>query len=257
MRTPDDAAHGRSRGGLLRRHRLLSALLALALGLGGVWGVRLWHLRQEVERYRRYWSLPRGEPGGLLYVALGDSTAQGIGASGPDKGYVGLIANRLRAATGRPVQVVNLSRTGARVHDVVADQLPKLAGLTPDVVTVAVGGNDIRHYDAARFRSDVDALIAGLPANAVVGDVPWFMHGGTGRHSAEAADYVTQIAESRGLSVAGLHHAMQRRGWASMLTDFSADWFHPSNRGYRIWANAFWDAIAEAPALRALGLPPS
>ncbi len=180
---------------------------------------------------------------GSSTCALGDSTAQGIGASGPDKGYVGLIADRLRAAKGRPVQVINLSRTGARVDDVVADQLPKLAGLTPDVVTVAVGGNDIRHYDAVRFRSDVDALIAGLPAGAVVGDVPWFMHGGTGRDSAEAAAYVTQVAESRGLPVAGLHEAMQRRGWASMLTDFSADWFHPSNRGYRIWADAFWEAV--------------
>ena len=243
MVTPDDAAHGHSRAGLLRRHPLLSALLALTLGLVGIWGVRLWHLQQEVDRYRRYWSMARGEPGGILYVALGDSTAQGIGASGPDKGYVGLIADRLRTAKGRPVQVINLSRTGARVDDVVADQLPKLAGLTPDVVTVAVGGNDIRHYDAVRFRSDVDALIAGLPAGAVVGDVPWFMHGGTGRDSAEAAEYVTQVAESRGLPVAGLHEAMQRRGWASMLTDFSADWFHPSNRGYRIWADAFWEAV--------------
>jgi lysophospholipase L1-like esterase len=257
MKTPEDGAHGRSRAGLLRRHRVLSSLLALNLGLVGVWGVRLWHLQQEVDRYRRYWSVPRGEPGGILYVALGDSTAQGIGASGPDKGYVGLIANRLRVATGRPVQVVNLSRTGAHVHDVVADQLPKLAALTPDVVTVAVGGNDIRHYDAARFRSDVDALIAGLPARAVVGDVPWFMHGGTGRNSAGAAEYVTQTAESRGLPAAGLHDSMQRRGWASMLTDFSADWFHPSNRGYRIWADAFWGAMAEAPALTALGLRPS
>jgi acyl-CoA thioesterase I len=236
---------------------VLSALLALILGLAGVWGFRLWHLQQEVDRYRRYWSLPRGAPGGLLYVALGDSTAQGIGASGPEKGYVGLFAQRLRAETGRPVQVINLSRTGARVHDVVAEQLPMLARLTPDVVTVGVGGNDIRHYDAGRFRSDVDALLAGLPANTVVGDVPWFMHGGTGRNSGEAAVYVTKVAESRGLSVAGLHDAMHRRGWVSMLTDFSADWFHPSNQGYRIWADAFWDAMTGAPALTALGLPPS
>lgn len=115
-------------------------------------------------------------------MALGDSTAQGIGASTPERGYVGLIAQCLHSATRRPVQVVSLSRSGARVHDVVVDQLPRLAGLAPDLVTVtvAVGANDLKHYDADRFRADVDALIVGLGPTTVVGDVPWFMHGGTG-----------------------------------------------------------------------------
>lgn len=162
------------------RHKVLSTVLALTLVLFGWWGVRLWELRRSVARYRAYWSVPRSEPGGLLYVALGDSTAQGIGAREPDRGYVSLIAARLRAATGRPVQVLNFSRSGARAHDVLVEQLPRLAGLSPDLVTVAVGGNDITQYDKARFRADIEALIAGLPPASVVGDVPWFMHGGTG-----------------------------------------------------------------------------
>lgn len=28
-----------------------------------------------------------------------------------------------------------------------------------------------------------------------------------------------------------------------MFTDFAPDWFHPNNRGYRLWARAFWEAI--------------
>ena len=164
---------------------------------------------------------------GEIYVALGDSTAQGIGASRPERGYVGLIARRLAVATGRPVRVVNLSVSGARVRDVVADQLPKLAGLVPDVVTVAVGANDIRDNQIGRFSADIDALVAGLPANAVVGDVPWFMHGGTGRRSDDAAEYLARVASSRGLLVAGLHDATKQRGWGGMLTDFAADWSIP------------------------------
>jgi acyl-CoA thioesterase-1 len=233
-----------------RRHRVLSAVLALSLVVGGWWGVRLWQLRRSVGQYRTFWSVPRGDAGGVLYVALGDSTAQGIGARGPERGYVGLLARRLRATTGRPVQVVNLSRSGARVHDVVVEQLPRLAGLAPDLVTVAVGSNDLRQYDAARFRAGVDALVAGLPPGTVVGDVPWFMHGGTGRESGEAADYVASQAGSRGLPVARLHRAMRERGWRSMITDFAADWFHPNDRGHRVWADAFWEAIAQHPGRR-------
>lgn len=223
----------------LRRHKLLWAALLLC----GWWGLRLWQLRHSVGQYRSYWSVAQGEIGGILYVALGDSTAQGIGASAPERGYVGLIAQRLRSATGRPVQVLNVSRSGARVHDVVVEQLPRVAGLAPDLVTVAVGAKDLKHYDADRFRADVDALIAGLGAMTVVGDVPWFMHGGTGRKSGQAADYVAVRAGARGLPVARLHRAMRERGWASMVTDFAADWFHPSDRGHRLWADAFWDAI--------------
>ncbi|MDP1807662.1 MAG: SGNH/GDSL hydrolase family protein [Acidimicrobiales bacterium] len=195
-------------------------------------------------QYRTYWSVPRGAEGGILYVALGDSTGQGIGAGGPERGYVGLLARRLRAMTGCPVQVLNLSRSGARIHDVVVEQLPRLAGLAPDVVTVAVGGNDLKGYDAARFRADVDALVAGLPSGTVVGDVPWFMHGGTGRKSGEAASYLAAQAGTRGLPVARLHRAMRERGWRSMITDVAADWFHPNDRGHRVWADAFWEAMA-------------
>jgi acyl-CoA thioesterase I len=111
---------------------------------------------------------------------------------------------------------------------------------------VAVGSNDIKQYDATRFRADFDALVAGLPPGTVVGDVPWFMHGGTGRKSGEAADYVAARAGSRDLPVARLHRAMRERGWKSMFTDFSADWFHPNDRGHRVWADAFWTAINRA-----------
>lgn len=236
-----------------RRHKALLIVLAVGLAVPGWWGVRLWQLRRSVEQYRRYWSVPQGQAGGLRYVALGDSTAQAIGASRPERGYVALVAKRLAVATGRPVQVVNLSRSGARVHDVFTEQLPRLADLSPDLVTVAVGANDIRHYDPSRFRSDVDTLIAGLPPGTIVGDVPWFMHGGTGRTSDEAAEYLATHARARNLPVARLHDTMRRRGWASMISDFAPDWFHPNDRGHRLWADAFWTASTQSVMIDPLG----
>jgi len=123
---------GRRRSGVLtwlRRHRLPAVIGAAMLIGAGAWGVKLVLLAQSVDGYRTYWAGPRGEPGGLVYVALGDSAAQGIGASHPERGYVGLLAERIREQTGRPVQVVNLSRSGATVRDLLDTQLSPLREL--------------------------------------------------------------------------------------------------------------------------------
>ena len=218
----------------------------LGLVLGG-WGTKVWAVRSSVDASARYWAQPQGEPGGIVYVALGDSAAQGIGASAPDRGYVGLLAERIRAETGRPVLVVNLSVSGAQIADLVGDQLPRLAALPPDlqpdVVTVAIGGNDVLDYDRPEFARLAQELVARLPADSVVADVPYFMHGDAERRAAQAGEVLEAAARGRGLAVAPLHDAQQARGASAMVTDFAADWFHPNDRGHRVWADAFWPSV--------------
>ena len=228
-----------------RRHPVVAALVGVALVLSAVWGVALLRLARSVETTAAYWSEPRGETGGLLYVALGDSAAQGIGASRPDRGYVGLLAERVRRSTGRPVEIVNLSRSGARISDVVQVQLPALAALgrTPDLVTVAIGGNDVPTYEADRFAGSVEELVDALPAGTYVADVPYWMHGRWEVDSQAAADVMATAARERGLRPVPLHDAQRRAGWSAMLTHFAADWFHPDDRGHRLWADAFWREI--------------
>lgn len=214
-----------------------------------VWLARVVRVGRSVRRYAEYWAVPRGEVGGLLYVALGDSAAQGVGARRPERGYVGLLAQRMRDRSGRPVQVVNLSRSGARLADLVRDQLPLLAQLSPDVVTVDIGGNDVVRYDAARFSDLVCELTKGLPAGAFVADVPYFMHGHWERRATETGKILSGCAEANGLTVIRLHDAERARGFVAMLTDFAADLFHPNDRGHRVWADAFWSQIADVAVL--------
>jgi len=114
-----------------KQRRLIVALAMVALPLSA-WSVKLVRLNGAVEALGEYWATPRGQIGGLLYVALGDSSAQGIGASRPERGYVGLVAQHVRESTGQPVLVINLSRSGARIDDVLDRQLPALRGLRPD-----------------------------------------------------------------------------------------------------------------------------
>jgi len=231
------------------RHPVITGTLALVLVVGSVWVVRLVALARSVDDAAAYWSKPRGQPGGLTYVALGDSAAQGIGASRPANGYVGVLARRLAAKTGRPVQIINLSRSGARIRDVLDTQLPALAALKqkPDLVTVAIGGNDVRAFGPARFAADSAALASALPAGTYVADVPYFMHGRWERDADEAARVLTDDVRRAGLRVVPLHQALEDEGWRAMLTQFAADWFHPNDRGHRVWANAFWTAMAADP----------
>lgn len=173
---------------------------------------------------------------GPLWVALGDSTAQGIGADRPDLGYVGQLYARLRTH-GRPWRLVNLSKTGARVGDVLADQLPQAVELKPSLVTCAVGSNDILwRTPRARFDVALEELLAGLPLRAVVATLPQ----GLGRQRAlDVNGRIIDWAAARGLRVANL--------WATTgppyRGKFARDGFHPNARGYRDWTDAFADAL--------------
>ncbi len=217
----------------LLRHPLVSAVLASDLVLATIWGVQLWRLQRSVTDNAQYWSSPQGEDSGLPYVALGNSTAQVVGASDPDAGYVAVIAERLRASTGKPVQVINSAAAKPESPGVSAQQLFDLAGLDPD-----------------RFRSDITALVDGLPQDTVIGDIPYFMHGQADTDANEAAATLTDVAQSRQLVAAPLQETFRVRGWGGMLTDYAADFFHPNDRGHRLWADAFWQQIeALTPAM--------
>lgn len=223
-------------------HPVAAALLAAVLVLVAAWAVKLGQVTLGVRSNADCWSQPRGETGGLLYVALGDSAAQAVGASDPQHGYVSLLADRLRTSTGKPVEIVNLSRSGARIRDVLDTQLPALAALgrTPDVVTVAIGGNDVRAYDRATFAREAGRLAAALPAGTYMADAPYFMHGRWERDADQAAGLLRREAAEQGLRPVPLHSALKAQGAKEMLTQFAADWFHPNDRGHRVWAQAFW-----------------
>ena len=197
------------------------------------------------------------EDGGLVYETLGDSAAQGVGASRPELGYVGLIAAELSARTGMSVQIINLSRSGACIRDVVTVQLPVLGALDihPDLVTVDIGANDIPTYKADRFALDAKVLTKALPAGTFIADVPYFMHGHWERNAQQAADLLTTSARQHGMTIVPLHEALHAEGKRAMLTDFAPDWFHPNDRGHRVWARTFEATIAASTPSRQLRTP--
>lgn len=209
--------------------------------LAAVWGLKLAKVARSTSATPTTGHDLRADPAKLLYVALGDSAAQSIGARRPERGYVGLLAQRLRDSSGHRVQVVNLSRSGARMHDVIDSQIPALAALgrTLHIMTVAIGGNDISQYDRAAVCVASDRLTSALPSGTYVADVPYFMHGHWERQARQAARMLTTSAAANGLGPVALHEALESQGLRAMLNQYAADWFHPNDRGHRVWAGAF------------------
>ena len=176
---------------------------------------------------------------GPLWVALGDSLSQGIGASAYDRGWVGQLRERLEA-DGRPLRVVNLAVSGARTQDVLDLQLPALAELAadvamPELVTLMIGSNDLisrRHRDGLPRR--IDRILRQLPAGSVVTTLP-----NPTAAAAQANAVVAHVARTRGLVVAELR-GPRTTSWRGKL---AADHFHPNDVGYAALTDVIHDAL--------------
>ncbi|GAC1392405.1 MAG: hypothetical protein NVSMB46_08190 [Candidatus Saccharimonadales bacterium] len=213
--------------------------------------VRLYQLRSNVRSYRDYWIKTAQQPrttGSLNYIALGDSAAQAIGASSPTKGYVGLIADSLQQKTQRPIHITNVSVTGAKIADVIHNQLPRLSQLKIDahtVVTIEIGANDMSRYDKNVFRTSFDELCSKLPPQTIVSDLPYFGGGRANNHersAREASDIIQEITAKYNLRLARLHESTKKYDGINV---YAADFFHPSNQGYKNWYVAFWDVLKQ------------
>ncbi len=181
---------------------------------------------------------------GRRWVVLGDSMAQGVGASAWNAGWVDQL-HRWLADRGHPLVVVNLSATGARTLDVVDQQLPVLESLppahgthAPDLVTVLVGSNDLFAGGPARraLPGAFATLVERLPHRAVVATLP------QPRAAARAANrHVERGAAAGALEMVDL----RTDGPASWRGRLAADWFHPNDAGYTELARPFLPRMLE------------
>lgn len=102
----------------------------------------------------------------LKYVALGDSTTEGLedpDGRGGYRGWADRLAQHLEAAHG-PVGYANLAVRGLCAGEVRATQLQPALELRPDVASVVAGVNDFLRprFDVAAVAKDVRVMVEAL-----------------------------------------------------------------------------------------------
>ena len=201
-------------------------------------------------------ALPRDHQVSILYVALGDSTVEGIGATSPATNYVTRLHARLRAVYPR-AGVINLGVGGATSADVVRDQLDRAILMRPKLVTLSVGPNDITgHVPVAEYEENVGAIFRRLTgeigAVVVVNLLPDLavtprFHGREGEREVAklTIDFnaaLTRQGRRYGVEVVDLYKPSQVEV-PRQPELLAADGYHPSDLGYARWAELLWTGV--------------
>ncbi len=186
----------------------------------------------------------------LHMVWIGDSIAAGVGASGPEAAVPRLVAADLNG----PVMLDVFASSGERVAGALAEQVPQLEALggEPDVVVVEIGANDVTHLTgrdefASAYREVLErasatgarhVLALGIPA---FGTAPRFLQplrAIVGWRGSRLDQDVRAAAAATGATYVDI--AGETAGPFGEEPDryYASDDFHPSDEGYRLWAEA-------------------
>ncbi len=197
-------------------------------------------------------------------LMLGDSTASGVGADSPETTLGATVAVGVAAITGRPVDLCNVSRSGA-VSTGLASQVMDGLEQMPNawVALIMIGSNDVKNRvdQATAVRHLAEAVVAlqdtgtvvvvgTCPDLGTIRPVPQPLRSLAKRWSRDlAAAQTVAVVEAGGRTVS-IGDLIGPDFHASPTELFSADQFHPSSAGYARAAAAMLPSV-----LAALGLP--
>ena len=190
------------------------------------------------------------------YVALGDSTVEGVGASHADLNYVSRLHARLLARYPN-ARVKNLGVGGATSADVMTRQLDRAIKLRPDLITLSIGPNDITGaIPVARYEQNLDVILGRLRSETaalivmnLIPDLavtPRFAHGpradAVGGQTVLFNKALARKAGEHGVELVDLY-LPSREEVPRQSALLWKDGYHPSDAGYARWAELMWEGI--------------
>lgn len=197
-----------------------------------------------------------GDRDSIVYVALGDSTGTGLGARNGG-GYVELLFKRIQQI--RPgSRLVNLSTAWATSADVLKSQISKVAESHPTLVTIGIGINDVlQSVGEQEFEENYEKIISQLDTVGAVtvivnladlSGAPMLLRSpGSGIEFRIKSfnQCIARVATRHNLKLVDLYDTTKDilRVHPEL---FSADGMHPSDAGYKLWAETMWPLVKQA-----------
>lgn len=189
----------------------------------------------------------------LRYIAAGDSTAVGEGASSLENTYTVKIAETL--SRNNTIVYHNVGVIGAKTEDVIHKQFSQIVEFNPDIVTISIGANDNTHLISSdriyeNYQEIIKRLLSETKAKIYITNIPNF----TGAELLPRIAIATLEHRSKSLNpkLLALENAPGNErvkiinihdfGWDKFpdrSVTYSLDYFHPSDIGYQNWADAF------------------
>jgi acyl-CoA thioesterase I len=197
---------------------------------------------------------PSPDPTGAArrYVALGDSYTIGTSVLEAERW-----PNQLVARLPQLELVANLGVNGFTSRDLIEVELPRVAALDPEVVTVLIGVNDVvQGVPSSTYKDNViqilDALVGQVGAGRIlvvtIPDYTVTPSGGNfgdprqqSRGIRENNSLMTQLADLRGITVVDIYDISLEA--ATDRTLVATDGLHPSGAQYARWVERIAPAM--------------
>jgi len=192
---------------------------------------------------------------GSTYVALGDSLSAGVGTDRTEEYLPYLLVKKL-AGDDKRIVLRNYSVPGFKTADLLGELLSPAIDTKPDIVTVLIGVNDIHNkISAADFRKNYEEILSRLTrettAKIYVINIPFI---GADKmmlppyqfyfdsQTKEFNTIIKELAVKYSVSYIDLYTPTVAL-FKKSGSHYSADLFHPSAAGYKIWADIIYAYI--------------
>lgn len=191
----------------------------------------------------------------LTYVAFGDSLTTGMGTSKLEEAYPYLLSEYL-AGNDYQITVKLRAIPGAKTSDLISGLLPLVIKDNPDIITLLIGVNDIHGgISKSEFRKNYDEILSRLTketkAKVYIINIPFIgarnllLPPYNYYFDSRTKDYnkiILELSKKYQLKYIDLYTQTENL-FKEAGSHYSADFFHPSAEGYKIWSDLIYADI--------------
>lgn len=191
----------------------------------------------------------------ITYAALGDSLTAGVGANVETESYPYRLGEILAREADTQVSVVSWGQPGATAIDVLKEQVPPTVKLRPDVVTLAIGINDMHNRIAGPvFQTTLVAIVDELSKvikHINVITIPYLGNNKTflppyryyfDWQTRRFNQLLKTALAGKPVTIIDLYSLTRERAFND-ADYYSADGFHPSATAYNFWSTTIYDHL--------------